>query len=323
MNWLEVSIETTPDGIDPVCGVLMNIGVNGFEIEDEGDFKSFLEENRKAWDYVDDDLLREKAKPTCVKVYVSENAAGNDLLMQIRDELAALKARDEESSFGPLSVSLANLSEEDWAENWKQYFHPLKVGNKILIRPEWEELEEDTDRVVFTINPGMSFGTGSHNTTRLCIEAIEEYLKPGSKVLDLGCGSGILSIIALLLGAKTAEAVDIDPNAVDIAYQNATRNSIGKDKYSVLAGDVLSDAALQKKYRENPSELVVANIVADVIIPLSEKIPEFMTDDGVYIASGIILPRIDEVKDAIEKHFRILEIREQDDWAAIISVKKN
>lgn len=323
MNWLEVSIQTTPEGIDPVCGVLMNIGVNGFEIEDEGDFKSFLEENRKAWDYVDDDLLKEKAKPTCVKVYVSENAAGNDLLMQIRDELSALKARDEADEFGELSVSLANLSEEDWAENWKQYFHPLKVGKKILIRPEWEKLTEPTDRVIFNINPGMSFGTGSHHTTRLCIEAIEEYLKPGSRVLDLGCGSGILSVIALLLGAEYAEAVDIDPNAVDIAYQNAARNNIGKDIYNVMAGDVLSDAALQKRYSDTPSDLVVANIVADVIIPLSAQIPKFMKDDGVYIASGIILPRIDQVKEAIEKEFRILEIREKEDWAAIISVKKD
>lgn len=323
MNWLEVSIETTPEGIDPVCGSLMNIGINGFEIEDEGDFKSFLEENRKAWDYVDDDLLREKAKPTCVKVYVSENAAGNDLLAQIREELTALKARDTENEFGKLTVSINNLSEEDWAENWKQYFHPLKVGKRILIRPEWEELKENTDRVVFTINPGMSFGTGSHNTTRLCIEAIEEFLKPGTNVLDLGCGSGILSIIALLLGANHAEAVDIDPNAVDIAYQNAARNGIGRDKYNVVSGDVLSDVALQTRYRENPCELVVANIVADVIIPLSDKISDFMTPDGVYIASGIILSRIDQVKEAIEKNFRILEIREQEDWAAIISVKKH
>ena len=323
MNWLEVSITTTPEGIDPVCGVLMNIGVNGFEIEDEGDFKTFLEENRRAWDYVDDELLREKAKPTCVKVYVSENAAGNELLLQIRDELAALKVRDAAGEFGELSVSLANLSEEDWAENWKQYFHPLKVGKRVLIRPEWEELSEETDRVVFTINPGMSFGTGSHNTTRLCIEAIEEFLVPGSDMLDLGCGSGILSVIALLLGARHAEAVDIDPNAVDIAYQNAARNSIGRDRYNVVAGDVLSDAALQEKYRSNPCRLVVANIVADVIIPLSAQVGDFMTDDGVYIASGIILSRIDQVKEAIERHFKILEIREQEDWSAIIAVKKD
>ena len=323
MNWISVSIQTTPDGIDPVCGVLMNIGVNGFEIEDEGDFKAFLEENRKAWDYVDDELLKEKAKPTCVKVYVSENAAGNDLLAQIRDELSALKCRDTDNLFGALSISLSNLSEEDWAENWKKYFHPLEVGKRVLIRPEWEELKSPTDRVVFNINPGMSFGTGSHNTTRLCIEAIEEFLKPGANVLDLGCGSGILSIIALLLGANHAEAVDIDPNAVDIAYQNAARNNIGRDRYNVMAGDVLSDAALQERYRKSPCQLVVANIVADVIIPLSSQIPQFMTDDGYYIASGIILPRIDQVKEEIEKHFTILEIREQEDWAAIISAKKH
>ena len=322
MNWLEVSIQTTPEGIDPVCGVLLNVGINGFEIEDEGDFKSFLEENRKAWDYVDEELLKEKEKPTCVKVSVSENAAGNDLLLQIRQALASLRALDREDRFGPLSIELSNLSEEDWANNWKQFFHPMEIGQKILIQPEWEPLERETDRTGFTINPGMSFGTGSHNTTRLCLEAIEEKLRPGDRILDLGCGSGILSIVALLLGASEADAVDIDPNAVDVAYQNAARNRVDRERYRVVAGDVLNDTALQERYTQKKYDLMVANIVADVIIPLSRRAPEFLKPSGVFIASGIILPRIGQVRDAIEENFRILEIREQEDWAAVLAAPK-
>ena len=319
MDWLEITIETTSDGIDPVCGALMNAGINGFVIEDESEFHDFLEENRKIWDYVDEELLKSKQKPTCVKVYVTKNAAGSDLMHQIQQELAALSVRDPDHQFGSLTISSDQLCEEDWEENWKQYFHPLKVGKHILIQPEWEPIQAETDRVVFTINPGMSFGTGSHDTTRLCIEAIEEFTNPGCSVLDLGCGSGILSIIALMLGARCADAVDIDPNAVNIAYENAARNGIGKEKYTVSAGNILQDQKMQEEFARKKYDLVVANIVADVIIPLTPLAQRFVEPDGVFIASGIILPRAQQVQRQIEKYFRIIEIREQNDWAAIIA----
>lgn len=321
MEWIQAAIFTTAEGIEPVCGRLMTIGINGFEIEDKDDFLTFLEENRAAWDYVDEDLMREKSSDvTKVKLYVTQNAAGHEQLAMIRDELQALKSFDSEGKFGALSLELATLQEEDWAENWKQYFHPLKVGDKILIQPEWEPIQEETDRVVFTINPGMSFGTGSHHTTQLCIEAIERYLNPEATVLDLGCGSGILSIIARLLGAGDTVAMDIDPNAVDIAVANANKN--GVNRYTAFAGNILTDTALQKQFAETKFDLVVANIVADVIIPLAPLAKEFIADDGVFIASGIILPRLDEVRGTLEENFKIVSVHEKNDWGAVICRKK-
>lgn len=316
MEWIQVSITTTPDGIDPLCGILMDIGINGFEIEDEGDFHRFLEENKQYWDYVDEELLEQKRGDTKVKIYVSNNESGAKQLLCVRERMEAL--RDENPELGALTIELADMSEEDWAENWKQFFHPLKVGDRVLIQPEWELAQSDEGRVVFTVNPGMIFGTGSHHTTQLCIEQLEKAVKTGDRVLDLGCGSGILSIIALLLGAGYAEAIDIDPNAEKIAYENAERNGVTRDNYVVHAGNILSDTALQARFSEKKYDVVLANIVADVIIPLSDIAPQFMHKDSVFITSGIIMSRIDEVKEAILRKFDIVSIHEKNDWAAIV-----
>ena len=201
-------------------------------------------------------LIKEKEGETEVIAYVSDNAAGHEMLMAIRNTVAEMKQLDDENEFGRLEIHIDNMKEEDWANNWKKYFHPLEVGEKILIKPEWEELKDNTDRIVFNINPGMSFGTGGHYTTQLCIETLEKYIKPGVKVLDLGCGSGILSIISLLLGADSAFAVDIDPNAVDIAYQNAGMNDVDISKYTVKAGDIITNTELQNEIAKNEYDVV-------------------------------------------------------------------
>lgn len=319
MNWIRVSIYTTSEGIEPVSGRLYQLGIAGLEIEDEQDFKDFLENNKQYWDYVDDDLIKEKEGETQVKAYVSDDASGRELLLAIKSTLQELKAIDEDNEFGRLEIEVDNMTEQDWANNWRQYFHPIEIGEKLMIKPEWEELSEPTDRIIFNIEPGMSFGTGSHYTTQLCLEALEQYIKPGIKMLDLGCGSGILSIISLLLGADEAVAVDIDPNAVDTAYQNAARNGVGKEKYTVLAGNVVTDADIQDKISKNKYEVVAANIVADVIIGLAPKAREYMKEGGVFITSGIISDRIDDVKAAlIENGFEIKEINQRKDWASII-----
>lgn len=318
MDWIQITIYTSSFGIEPLCGVLYQLGITGIEIEDEADFKSFLEENRQCWDYVDEDLLKEKAKETCVKVYVSDNASGHEMLSEIRSAVAALKERDSEKQFGRLELDLGNLSEEDWANNWKKYFHPTKVGEKILIKPEWEELTDPTDRIVFNINPGMSFGTGLHDTTQLCIEGLEKVVKPGDEILDLGCGSGILSIISLLLGAKSAFAVDIDPNAVQIAYENAERNHITPEIFHAMAGNVLTDETLKATILQKKYPVVVANIVADVIIGLIPTAKQALSENGVFITSGIISDRIEDVSDAlIQSGFVIEETRRRSDWASI------
>ncbi len=323
MDWIQVTVYTTTEGIEPVSGRLYQLGVTGIEIEDESEFYSFLEETRGTWDYVDDDLVERMKGETKVKIYLSDNAAGRDMLHSVRDSISQLALMDEEKLYGRLEISLDNVNEEDWANNWKQYFKPLTVGDKILILPEWETLSEETDRTVFTVNPGMSFGTGSHNTTQLCIEELENAINKDTHVLDLGCGSGILSIIALLLGAPDATAVDIDPNAVDIAYQNAERNGIDKSVYRAFAGNVLDDAELIKKISDKKYEVVVANIVADVIIALADIVPELIAPNGIYITSGIITDRKEDVIARYkESDFEIINIREKGDWVSIVMKRK-
>ncbi len=317
-SWIQAVIYTSAEGIEPVSGRLYQLGINGIEIEDEADFKSFLEENRSAWDYVDEELLQAKACETNVKFYVTADSAGRETIGEVERSLAQLKAMDEGGVFGRLELAFSNVDEEDWANNWKQYFKPLTVGEKILILPEWETLEKETDRTVFVINPGMSFGTGSHHTTRLCLERLEKYIKPGMNVLDLGCGSGILSQVALLLGAASATAVDIDPNAAKIARENAERNGISEDRYRIFAGNVLEDEELVKQLADRKYDLVLANIVADVIIALAPQIPVYLKEKGVYITSGIITDRGDEVMETYKKLGMTLENKSQSgDWLAL------
>ena len=318
MDWIKVTVYTTSDGIEPVSGRLYQLGITGLEIDDERDFKDFLENNKQYWDYVDEELVKEKEGETRVSAYVSDNPAGYEMLAAIRSSMAELKELDGDNEFGRLETETLSLNEEDWANNWKKYFHPMEIGEKILIKPEWEELSDKTDRIVFNVNPGMTFGTGSHYTTQLCIESLEKYIAPGSRMLDLGCGSGILSIISLLLGAAEATAVDIDPNAVDVAYENAERNGVDKSKYHVYAGNILTDTGLQQKI-SGKYDVVAANIVADVIIGLTPKAREYMKDGGVFITSGIIEDRVEDVKAAlIENGFEITDIKQRKDWVSII-----
>jgi len=230
MDWIKLTISTTTQGIETVCAVLMEQGVSGVEIDDATDFHNFLENNRDKWDYVDDELMRAHESGSYVSFYVSDDADGKETLSLVKSALDVLKVNDIDDELGTLSISGTNMKEEDWSENWKQYFKPLNVGDKILILPEWETMDAPTDRTVFTVNPGMSFGTGAHHTTQLCIKALEKHLDNGMTVLDLGCGSGILSIISLLLGANHATAVDIDENAVKIAVENAEKNDIDLTK---------------------------------------------------------------------------------------------
>ena len=319
MNWIKVSVFTTSEGIEPVSGRLYQLGISGLEIEDEQDFKDFLENKKQYWDYVDEELVKKMEGETKVKTYVSDDTEGRELLIAIKSTLSELKQLDANNEFGRLEIELDNMTEQDWANNWRQYFHQMEIGEKVMIKPEWEELNKPTDRVVFNIEPGMSFGTGSHYTTQLCIESLEKYITQGVKMLDLGCGSGILSIISLLLGADMAVAVDIDPNAVDTAYQNADRNGVDRSKYKVLSGNVLTDSDIQEEISKNKYEVVAANIVADIIIGMAPKAKEYMAENGVFITSGIISDRLDDVKNALyENGFNIVSINQRKDWVSIV-----
>lgn len=313
MEWIQVSIYTTAEGIEAVSGRLLQLGFSGIEIEDEQDFKDFLENNKDCWDYVDEDLVRNMEKETCVKVYIREDEP--DALAAIKASMLELKEYDENGEFGRLEISLNTLREEDWANNWKKFFHPMEIGENLIIKPYWEDIPK-TNKTVFEINPGLTFGTGSHHTTRLCLEDIEKTVKKGDTVLDLGCGSGILSIVSLLFGADKALAVDIDPNSLETAFDNLTRNNLNKDKYKVLIGNILSDENLQQVVLEQKYDVVLANIVADVIIAILPLVKKALKPDGIFITSGIIDIRIEEVKAELERNgFEILSENRSADWA--------
>ncbi len=295
MDWIKLSISTTTEGIEAVCAVLMEQGIQGVEIDDSTDFHNFLENNRDKWDYVDEDLLKAHESGSYVSFYVTDDADGKETLALVKSALMNLKLQDVNSEYGTLELSGTNMKEEDWSEKWKQYFKPLNVGDKILILPEWETIDKPTDRTVFTVNPGMSFGTGAHHTTQLCIKAMEKHLENGMTVLDLGCGSGILSIISLLLGAEHATAVDIDEQAVKIAVENAEKNNVDLSKYRTMAGNVTCDKELFTKIADRKYDIVLANIVADVIIGIRDIVPDFLKDNGIFITSGIIEERLPDV----------------------------
>lgn len=316
MNWIQVKIITTADGIEPVTGMLYDLGISGAEISDKDDFREFLENNRKYWDYVDEELEGLKNADTSITVYLSDDCEGEEKLSCIKNELMKIK-QDEPKAYGSLEIIEKKVKDEDWSENWKQYFKPIKAGKKILIVPEWEEIPE-TDRTVFRINPGMSFGTGSHESTRMCIEELEKAVESGCRVLDLGCGSGILSVIALLLGAESVTAVDIDADAVDVSYSNLKLNGLSEDRLFGIAGDITEDLTLRRKISEQKYDVVVANIVADVIIALSDFVCEFMKADAIFICSGIINERCEEVEEKLKRSgLNILNVRRDGEWSAI------
>lgn len=323
MEWIEATIYTTSEGIEPLTGRLYQLGITGVSIEDETDFNDFLENNKNLWDYVDDSLAEKMRGETKVIFYIPDSSDGIETLSSVKQSVSELKNLDTDNLYGRLEMDTGSLSEEDWANNWKQYFHTLEIGERIIVQPEWEDYNADDNKIVFKINPGMSFGTGSHHTTKMCIEVLDKVVTKNSDILDLGCGSGILSLISILLGAKNAYAVDIDPLAVEIAYQNAELNNITKDSFYAKAGNVLDDSILTQEILSNTYDVVVANIVADVIIPLTPLAYKAVKDNGIFITSGIIEDRIDDVTEALlNTGFEITEIKRSADWAAFVCKKK-
>ncbi len=322
MEWAEINIYTTTAGIDSVTGILMDLGITGFVIKDAQDFEDFLENKTGNWDYIDDDLMGLKNCETTVTVYIRSDAEGAELFAAVKSALAALKSRDTDGAYGRLEYDMSNIREEDWANNWKQYFKPITIGEKLLIKPSWEAADPAEKRRILEIDPASSFGTGQHNTTRLCLELIEENLAQGEKLLDLGCGSGILSIGALLLGAESACAVDIDDNSVRIAAENAQKNGISPERYTAFCGDITSDEKLREKIGGG-YDIVCANIVADVLIAMSGFFAGFLKDKGKLIVSGIIDTRREDVLSTISFcGFELVKSANSEDWNAAYFVRK-
>lgn len=315
MDWMEVHIQTSHDGLETVEAFLSGLGIDGVVIDDETEFREFLEENRKCWDYVDEELLKKEAGACRVTFYLEKTEDGFSRLAQVRMAMADFKAAHPECA--PLLMTLDELKEEDWAFGWQKYYKPMEIGRRLLVVPEWEKDTVDCGgRVPLILDPGLAFGTGSHATTQLCLQALEKTVRPGDRVLDLGCGSGILSIAALKLGAESAQAVDIDEKCLNVAYENAALNGIGRDRYTVRVGDVLSDEALRAELGGG-YDIVVANIVADVILGLAPMVRQFLKPGGQFLCSGIIDDRAVEVADGLRRcGWAILETREESGWFA-------
>ncbi|MBE6753184.1 MAG: 50S ribosomal protein L11 methyltransferase [Ruminococcaceae bacterium] len=321
MEWIALKIFTSREGIEPLCGRLYCLGVGGVQIEESSDFEEFIETNTPHWDYIDPSLDYLRDCETCVMAWLTADEAGYNQLALIREGVAAMKAMDTEGSFGALRIELQNRDDKEWADNWKQYYKPFELGERVLVRPEWEKIEDSHGRIVLTMNPGHLFGTGTHYSTRMCMERLEKYISGGERVLDLGCGSGILAILALLLGADNATCVDIDAGAPGVVAENAALNDIPNERCRVVVGNVLDDETLSEPV-EGQFDLVVANIVADVIIALAPAAYAYTKTNGTFITSGIIEEREEPVAQALrDAGFVIKETQHQGGWTCFVCSK--
>ena len=303
MRYIEVTVNTPEEEIELRCEQMAAMGAGGFVIENENDFKDFLENNHQYWDYVDDELENKFDGVSRIKCYLMDDEEGLEVLRKIK------AAYDD--------VVTGFVEDSDWENNWREYYKPIEVGEKLVVVPEWEEAPDD-GRLPLRLDPGLIFGTGSHATTRMCLAALEEFSKPGVKVLDLGCGSGILGIGSLILGADSCLGVDIDPKAPDVVMSNAALNGMGADRMTAWAGDIISDASLRARI-SGGYQLVLANIVADVIIALAPHVRQFMAEDASFITSGIIENRWPEVKAALEANgFEILSHKSEEEWHCFV-----
>ncbi|NMA37123.1 MAG: 50S ribosomal protein L11 methyltransferase [Papillibacter sp.] len=312
MQWLEISIEAGQEGTEALCELLNSLEVSGLVIEDGSDLEDFIENYKQYWDYIDEDFINKRRSQHLVKFYLSDDEDG-------RNTLNALRPRLESAGY---TLSVTSMRDEDWENNWKRYYKPIRVGKKLLIVPEWEETPENNDLFILRLNPGLIFGTGSHPSTRMCLEAMEDRAPSAQSVLDLGCGSGILAIAALVLGAKEAYGCDIDEKAPSTALSNAALNGLGEDRFKVEAGNVLSDLNLREKIGSKSYDIIFANIVADVVIALCPDAAAWLKEDGLFICSGIIDGREEEAEKAImAAGMRIIKHSHIDNWHGYTAVR--
>jgi ribosomal protein L11 methyltransferase len=320
MKWIELTVNTTDEGTEAVYAMLDEAGVSSVVIEQSKEsVGAFLKETAQYWDFADPDEIVKNSGP-CVKAYLADIPENTKLLETIRRRIEELKTVDLGIDPGSLEIFVRSVDDEDWANNWKAYYKPIPIGERLLVKPSWENVSDTGGRIVVELDPGAVFGTGSHQTTRLCMQMLEKTVKGSDNVLDLGCGSGILMITALLLGAKKAVGVDIDPAALHIVKENAAMNGIDPDRFNVYIGDAVRDRTVIQTVSEQTYDIVLANIVADVIIGLTPLTARVIKPGGKFITSGIISDRLDDVLNALKENgFDPYGIEHMDDWAAILS----
>ena len=310
MAWLEITVNTASKDVEDVAARLTARGYADLVIEDQAEFESFLEENRAYWDYIDDEFQKKLEGLSRIKLYLEGS-----------DEAGLARLRDTVAELG-LTLETKPLPETDWEESWKDSYPPQEVGENLVVLPYWLA-DEKTDRKKIILDPGLTFGTGAHPSTQMVMEAMEQRVQPGWHCLDLGSGSGILSITALRLGAQSAVGVDIDPKAEDIARENAAYNGFGSPAFTALTGNVTEDKALMGRLSENHYDLLLVNIVADVIIGLSPILPDFMGEHTLLICSGILDSRLGDVTAALEKAgLTVTEIRAKEEWRCVLAKRE-
>ena len=305
MAWLEFLIDTDSKQIASTAAARTAQGFAELVIEDQEEFETFLDENKAYWDYIDEDFQQKLQGLSHIKIYLEDtDTAGQEKLRGAVEKLG-------------LNMTVKALEETNWEESWKDNYPAVEVGENLIVVPYWQA-DETNGRTPIILDPGLTFGTGAHASTQMVMESMEQIVKPGFQCLDLGSGSGILSLAALRLGAASAIGIDIDPKAEDIARENAAYNGFGSPEFTALTGNVTEDKALMGKLSEKEYDLVLVNIVADVIIGLSPVLPEFLTEKSTLICSGILDTRLDDVVAALEKAgLTITKIRQKEDWRCV------
>ena len=310
-TWIEVRVITKSEALEPVSGIFYSLDCKGVAIEDPEDILG-REQGPLTWDFADINVLEHKGKFAVVKAYFAEEDNIEEILGYVNEKLVELK--EIGIDLGEAKVEHEKMYEEDWANTWKQYYKPSKVGEKIVVKPIWEEYEQKEGELVVNLDPGMAFGTGTHETTRMCIQALEKYVKEESTVFDVGCGSGILAIAAAKLGAKLAVGVDLDPVAVESSIENVGYNNL--NNIEILHGNLV-------EVIDGKADIVVANILAEIICILTDDVKRVMKDGGVFITSGIIHDRVDMVCEKLEATgFEVIEKNRDGEWNCIVAKLK-
>lgn len=322
MEWLELTIDSESRGIGLLEAALTLNGFDSFIIDDEAEFHTFLETNRDYWDIVDEDLEKSLDGVSRIRLYLADGPDAPEEIARLRELLAGLPAAYPEAGLGTLALSMANVRDEDWENNWKQYYQPIPIGQRLLVVPKWMEPDRSEGRIPVLLDPGMIFGTGAHASTQMCMLRLEELLHGGEEILDLGSGSGILSITALRLGAAHATGVDVDPKAEDIARENAAINGLDADRFTAVTGNVITGQEALADLFSKTYDIVCMNIFADVIIPMAAVLPRFMTEKTKVICSGVLENRYEEVRTAIEAAgLRITSLQTMNDWCCFTAEK--